>query len=535
MARLVVLNGPDLPESFQMAREELVIGRQAGVDVKLSGTNVSRKHARIFTENSSTFLEDLGSSNGTFLNGNRVQGRMLLKPHDQLRVGPYSFRFELAQVVEPDVTIRAHTVAKTTNAELFRENPAQKLQLILQLAHHLSRSLDLDDLFSKLLENLFEMFPRAERGLVLMFVNDRPEIRASKNRAGVREAAATFSHGVLRRVVDEGVGIVAEDIASDSRFAEAQSLCGLGVRSFICVPLRAHGGKFFGVLQLERFGSGKGFTQEDLNLLTAVGLQASVVLENAQLHQELIIKQRLERDLALAREIQASFLPQGPPPVAGEFELHAQLDPAYEVSGDFYDYFKFGGSKLAFAVADVSGKGISAALFMTVVRFLLRHVAESGGSPGEILQKVNNTLAQDNPKCLFVTVVFGVFDPASGELQVASAGHPPGLLRLMEGTVSEIAGKNGPLLGFVPFEQPIETSSIQLPRDAALLFFTDGVTEAPGPAGLFGTERLLEAFARVPAELSVEATAQTLRHEVKKFSGEMQQEDDITMLVLRRL
>src|SRR5262249_41550605 len=207
--------------------------------------------------------------------------------------------------------------------------------------------------------------------------------------------------------------IFAEDLASDRRFADAQSIMSLGVRSLICVPLQTKGGKAVGVFQLDRMGRGHQFTPEDLNLLTAIGLQVSVALDNAQLHQELLARQRIENEVAVAREIQLSYLPSETPDLPYKnFELYAELVPANEISGDFYDYFNLGANRLAIAVADVCGKGIPAALFMSMVRALLRNFAQHEEDPGIILRDLNNAVAQQNPKCQYVTLSFCVFDPS---------------------------------------------------------------------------------------------------------------------------
>ena len=191
-----------------------------------------------------------------------------------------------------------------------------------------------------------------------MLEDGKPSVRAQKQRSGA-QGTARFSASIVQKVASEAVGIFAEDLQTDSRFADAQSIVSLGIRSFICVPLQAKGGRALGVLQVERMGQGKRFTADDLHMLTAIGLQVSVALDNAQLHQELLSRQRIEQEVALAREIQLSYLPTETPHLLRHgFELHAELFPAHEISGDYYDYFALGPDRLAITVADVCGKGI---------------------------------------------------------------------------------------------------------------------------------------------------------------------------------
>ena len=533
MARLVVIKGADPGRSFELDAPESIIGRQSGVHIHLEGQKVSRRQARVFRQGENFLLEDLGSSNGTFLNGKKLEAPATLQGMDEIGIGPYLLRFESADA-PAEFTIRARTAANAQNAELYAGDAAHKLKVILRLSSDLGRSLEVDQLLMRVLDHLFVLFPQAERGLIIFLNQGHPFIRAQKQR-GTEVEKARFSSSIVHRVVSEGVGILAVDVTSDSRFAEAQSILTLGVRSLICVPLQTKGGKAMGVLQLDRTGRGHEFSPEDLNLLTAIGLQVSVALENAQLHQELIARQRIENEVALAREIQLSYLPTEAPHLPQKnFELYAELLPANEISGDFYDYFRIGGDRLAIAVADVCGKGIPAALFMSTVRALLRNLAEDETDPGILLQDLNNAVAQQNPKCQFVTISFCVFDPGGQTIEVASAGHPVPLIRRDDGTVEPMAVSQGPLLGFMIREVCYPKLVYQLRAGDLLLLYTDGVTEAPASqGGMFGPERLCAALADASASCRLSQWTESLRKAIEAFTGSRSQEDDITLALLR--
>jgi phosphoserine phosphatase RsbU/P len=533
MSRLVILSGADPGNAFDLSASESVIGRQTGTDIRLEGAKVSRRHARIYREGPDFLLEDLGSSNGTFLNGRKLLAPATLNGLDEIGIGSYLLRFECADS-PPEVTIRARTAANTANAELYQGNAAHKLQVILRLSSDLSRSLDISQLLNQVLDNLFVLFPQSERGLIIFLQDGRPFVRAHKQRSG-QDEKPRFSVSIVQRVASEGVGIFAEDLQTDSRFAEAQSIVSLGVRSFICVPLQTKSGKALGVLQLERLGRGQQFSPDDLNLLTAIGLQVSVVLDNAQLHQELVARQRIENEVALGREIQLSYLPSDAPKLPYQnFDLHAELLPANEISGDFYDYFNIGPDRLAIAVADVCGKGIPAALFMSMVRALLRHFAERGSDPGVLLRDLNNAVAQQNPKCQFVTLSFCIFDPRARSIEVASAGHPAPVVRRANGSVENVDVSHGPLLGFMARAEPYPKTCCQLHAGDLVLLYTDGVTESPAPSGtMFGTDRLCTALAQAPFPAQLKQWTESLRREIQDFTGNQPQEDDITLALLR--
>lgn len=534
MAQLCVLQGPDLPKTIALNEPEVLFGRQGGVQVKLSGTNISRRHARLYRQGDSIWIEDLGSSNGTFLNGRRLDKPAELHPSDSLRLGNYLFRFEVE--TPPDMTIKARTVARTTNRELFKERAAEKVEIILGLAHQLSRSLDLEVLLGRALQVVLGIFPQADRAAIVLLEEGRLVTRASKARTNSGVAAENFSQSVIRRVIEEGIGVVAEDVDADERFAGAQSLCSMGVRSLLCAPLTAHEERAFGALLVDRSTPGRSFGMEELNLLATIALQISVALENAQLHRELVVKERMDRDLAVARDIQQGFLPTTAPEMcAGKAELYSCVYPALEVSGDFYDFFPHDNGKLLFAVADVSGKGMPAALFMTMTRALLRHTSQGLDSPGLILQRLNNALANDNPRGLFVTMALGLFDPLSGALDLASGGHPLGYVRSANGHVAEISSRIGPLIGFDKSESAWPSSTLALAPGDSLCFYTDGVTEASAPSGeLFGPARLQELIGGLAAAEPLPAWAEAIHQRVTGFSNSKALQDDITLLLLRR-
>jgi serine phosphatase RsbU (regulator of sigma subunit) len=533
MPRLVILNGAEAGKIYELAAPELVIGRQTGTEIRLDGPKVSRRHARVYREGNGFHIEDLGSSNGTFLNGTKLHGATALNGWDELGIGSYLLRYEGVDS-SPEVTIRARTAASTANTELYRANAAQKLQIILRLSSDLGRSLDVSHLLAQVLDHLFVLFPQTDQSLVIFIESGRPSIRAHKQRADFRQTPG-FSGSLVRSVASEGIGILAEDLRTDSRFADAQSILSLGVRSFVCVPLQTKAGKAFGVLLLERMSPDHKFTPEDLNLLTAIGLQVSIALENAQLHQELIARQRIENEVALAREIQLGYLPTEVPNLSHQnFDLHAELVPAYEISGDFYDYFHIGANRLALAVADVCGKGIPAALFMSMVRALLRNYAEREQDPAVILRDLNNAVAQQNPKCQFVTVSLCIFDPCSQVVEVSSAGHPLPLIRSNDGSVKALAIQQGPLLGVEQREECYPKARHQMSNGELLLLYTDGVTEAPSPANqMFGSERLRTALAEVPFPDQLCRWTESLRKSIQTFTGSPQLEDDITLALLR--
>lgn len=299
MATLVLLQGAGAGAEYPLAEKSLTIGRQPDVGLLLNEGGVSRKHARITNEGNRFFLEDLGSSNGTFVNGQRLTARSELRDGDEIRIDPYLFRFR-KDAAEPNVVASTQLSLDTSRASL-QQDAGGKLLAVLDITSHLARSLDLEELLPRLLEQLLRLFPQADRGLVLIQEGGHLRVRAVRNRRPDLEEGPTYSRSVVRKVLEEGVSVVAEDTRADERFAEAETLRHMGVRSFVCVPLTAQDGGARGVLQLDCWRPGKSFNETDLNLLATIALQVSIVLENATLHAELLEQERLKRDLALAR------------------------------------------------------------------------------------------------------------------------------------------------------------------------------------------------------------------------------------------
>ncbi|GIW80907.1 MAG: hypothetical protein KatS3mg105_2714 [Gemmatales bacterium] len=509
MAALVTTKGPNTGRRFLLEQPSMEIGRSSTAAICLESQAVSRHHARILSENGEFFVEDLGSSNGTYLNGKRIEARTPITEKDVLQVGPYVFSLRKSLTPTPsdsDMVIRTEVAADPSDQFLISNDPSHQLQVILEIAAHLGRTLDIDELLDKLVAHLLILFPQADRGMVLLCEEgDKLEVRAQRARRMADENTVLYSRTIVKRALDEGVGIHSEDLRADDRFQSSTTITTLNLRSMLCVPMIGQDGQRWGVIQLDRFRPGRAFTESDLQLLTAVGLQVGVVLENAALHAELLREERLRQEVALAREIQQSFLPDTFPDAGKHgFEMFARVIPAREVAGDLYDFITLPDGRLAFFIGDVSGKGMPAALFMMAVRILGRHLAHEGNLPASTLYRLNFALAADNPSGMFVTLLHGIYTPATGELIIASAGHPAPLLRRASGQIEPLPLPAGRLLGFEDMKLNLQDARFQLNIHDTLIAFTDGFVEARSPARdrEFGIEQLKKVFASLDARVS---------------------------------
>ncbi len=245
-------------------------------------------------------------------------------------------------------------------------------------------------------------------------------------------------------------------------------------------------------------------------------------------------RERISSELNIARDIQMNILPRALPELSQRngFDLHAHIDPAREVGGDFYDFFPLDDNRLCFVIADVSGKGIPAALFMAMSMTLLKATAREGLSPEKVLTRVNGELSRDNEVNMFVTVFCGVLDLLTGQVLFANAGHNHPLALKESGETIWLKTVNGPALGIMEgFEYRME--SFSLDRGDTLFLYTDGVTEAMNPKDeLFGNERLRDCLRTLTGK-SPRGVNDTVIENVRRFAADAPQSDDITVMTIR--
>lgn len=541
MASLIILKGPNAGQQFSLGVPVACIGRQPDVDIYLESLAVSRHHAEISQESGQYFIQDVGSSNGTFLNGEKVSTRCQLSERDHLQIGPYVLAlrvFPQANGTEENSLIRA-----SINATRFFPTPGvgdstRKLQIVLDIGRHLCRTFDRQSLLNTLLDQLFLLFPQAQRGLILLCQGEELVVRAYRDRIPGTETSDTrFSRKIVRRALEEGIGLLSDDIDPNSELLTSSTFTALNLRSFLCVPLISSENQRMGVIQLDCTQPGQVFHRDDLEVLTAIALQAALALDNANLHAEQVRQARLHQDLLLAREVQQAFLPMNFQSLAdARIDLYAQMQPAREVSGDLYDFFRLPDGRLAFFLGDVSGKGMPAALFMFAVRTLIRHLSPSASGPADLLTQLNRALVADNPTALFVTLIHGVYNPVTGAVELASGGHPPPLIRRTRGKVDRIDLPAGMFLGCSSLTPIYQETSLTLQPQETLILYTDGFTEALAPNGRtqFGELRLRQLLGGMRTQLCLEECAARVSEGLKEYTGQTELQDDQTLFLLRR-
>lgn len=257
----------------------------------------------------------------------------------------------------------------------------------------------------------------------------------------------------------------------------------------------------------------------------------------ADLAETTAARERMKAELTVAHSIQMDLVPKTFPPFPErpDLDIYAIMEPAREVGGDFYDFFFLDEERLVLAIADVSGKGVPAALFMAVTRSFLRAEFKVDADPGRVLTRVNQELAEANDSCMFVTLFCAVYHTVSGEIAYANAGHNPPVLQRAGGNVEWISRPAGPVAGPMP-GLDYATGQCRLEDGDALLLYTDGVTEAMDPANrLYGNQRLRDQVMAVGTGLDGHAILAHLIADIRAHAAGANQSDDITLLILRRL
>ncbi|NOX97356.1 MAG: SpoIIE family protein phosphatase [Nitrospirae bacterium] len=343
--------------------------------------------------------------------------------------------------------------------------------------------------------------------------------------------------GVIGQVAATGRSILIKDALRDPRTPEI-SADFLQVKTMVVAPLKVKE-EVVGVIALINKEKDELFSEVDDSLLHALGNQAAISINSAKLYQALSEKERLERELQIARDIQRFLLPKEAPRIEG-FEVASLARPATEVGGDYYDYFEVSKDEWGLVIADVSGKGVPGALIMAMVRSILRAEAEGKSSAAQVLSRVNRSIYRDIKDDMFVSLFYLVLNVKKRTLNYARAGHDPSILFHGQEQRYELLDKGGIALGLDEgsfFDETLDQGEIELVPGDTLVLYTDGITEAMNKNNEeFGFPQLLEivrqdslAEGKDKASVLVERVDQ----EITKFTGGVPQRDDITLVVLK--
>ena len=398
--------------------------------------------------------------------------------------------------------------------------------LLADVTQEFASSLNIEETLQNAIERFIVYLDAEAASIFLLEDNDSALVcRKCAGPVDVTGLRLTPKQGIVGQTVQENTAQIVREVSKNPDFASVVDHdTGFVTRSILCAPLSVRG-RCIGALELLNKRSGDGlFDVGDMHLATAVASAAALGINNAHMAQALVEQERVRKELELAREIQVSLLPSA---MAGDFPAHGLNIPAREVSGDFYDFLEVEDGRIYFSLADVSGKGMNAALLMAKTTSLLRCLAKTSHDPGQLLAQVNEEICETASMGMFVTIVAGFIHRREKMVKFANAGHQPPLFRHSKGGYREIPAESPPL-GVLP-GITFDTTELSI-EDGALYLFTDGVTECVSPdkqpLEVDGLRRLIDAAGAVVPRARLQNIVAELRKSGYRFH------DDITLLLI---
>ncbi len=578
MAFLKVVKGAVPGQILELHGERTVLGRHPNCHVILDDASVSRHHAQVLETHGHFYLEDLRSRNYTYLNGTRIEGRTELRDSDEVKVCGILFRFhtdlpltdkpvedgstQAHRVVSGDSEVPANPARRTVEFSATGEEdesdlgksssiistldvrssqdlrlgvkPEAKLRAVLEMSRTLSRAVRLDDVLKEMLDGLFKVFPRASYGIVLIKEpTGELKVRATRSSLPHKESDEIYSRTMVQRAIETGEAILSADAISDQEINHIESVRSMRIQSMMCVPLMSQEGEPLGAIQIVTQITQQQFVQDDLDLLTSMASQAALAVENSRLHEQVMQQREVQRDLEVATRIQFGFLPNKRPTLNG-YEFADYYEPAQSVGGDYFDYIPLPDDRVAVAIADVAGKGVSAALLMARLYSAARFHLLMHSSPAEAMTGLNAEISTSGLGFRFITCVLIVLDPVANTLTIANAGHMPPLIRRPDGKIDGLGvGVSGMPLGIEP-DQKFREIQVSIESNETVTLFTDGITEAMDPAqNLYDTRLLSKFISNGPA--TTEELVKGIVEDVERFCEGRPQADDMCLVCFRRL
>lgn len=551
MPQLIINNAGREIDRVNLSRLRTTIGRSARSDVCIPDAFASRLHAEIRKEGDAYWLQDLGSANGTRYNGALVSLPIPLMPGGEIQIGETTIIFDdqrltqtknatliadNTEALNPAMTI-AFSHRKNPTSEILESQYSSRtdlLGLISKVGLALLSSSGLDDTLNQVASLVFETVP-AERCVIMLrdeAADGGMKIMVARVRGKEEKLdEVRISRTVMDEVMKNGKSVLTSDAQHDPRYA-SQTMALLGIRSVLAVPLSVDEREVFGIIYADSPTYEATFTEEHLNILTTLASVAAIRVENAKLLDERMERERMERELELATEIQQRFQPSAPPKMDG-YEFQGISFSCYEIGGDYYDFIRLQDGKMLIALGDVSGKGTAAALLMSSLHAAIHAQVAACRPLGEMIKSVNLYLAENTPANRFVTLFAAVLDPQTGNLNYINAGHNPPLIGHADGTIEQLTSGGLPL-GLLPMAE-YEVSETKLEAGESIIIYSDGVSEANNiREEEFGMDRLIEVFRR-----NLGASAAGIRDKVESalsaFTQTAPANDDITLVIVKKI
>ncbi len=538
--------------SIELGPHAVTLGRAADNAVPLGDPFCSSRHAVIRPTGDGFVVEDAGSKNGTYLNGRRLEAPTALRTGDEIRVGGVRIVFDRPLSVAVEMTDESASVTRVNTVvpiqDLLRRpglptgagtpgpDGSQDDREIAAVLGEVSQALLLHRPLDELLDHimgLISVHVSMDRGVLMLVEGEPPRLQIKSvriNSPSLQAEKIQVSRGIVAMAYEQRLSVMTTDAAADPRFMARESIVAAGIRSALCVPLW-NNKAVIGVLYADRLSLARAFTEKDLRLLTLLANLAAVKIENAVLAEDTVKKERMERELALAAKIQKDLLPRQTPSLPG-LDIAGRNVPCLEVGGDYYDYIPLGQDRIGIAIADVSGKGVSASLLMASLRAALHSELRPDHDLAVMGAKLSDFVLKSSPINDFITFFWGELEIGTGRLRYINAGHPAPIIcgpgrppRQLDGT--------GLALGMLP-GATYDVGEATLAAGETWILYTDGITESRrADSEEYGPERLAELSC--PSEGCAAAVIDRVFDGLEAFSGTKAGADDRTLVVIKRL
>lgn len=529
------------PERYQLQERVVTIGRAADCTIPIKDRYLSRRHAEILRMGSGWVLKDCGSANGTYLNGERVENSLLLKSGDRIRLGDTEIVFRTEHTTDRLVAVGDSRVSATIAIpvnEITEPAPQEvsgrtlaRLSILNTLAMQLIEDRPYDQLFGYIVDRVMEHLKASRAAIALLSEDGKGFVSFELRREDESDTRElTISRTLLAEVVEGKKAVAYMDVMVDEKLSRAKSIIMQGIHSVLCAPLLI-GQKVVGVLYVDYLFNQRPISEDEVKLVAQVARIAAVKLENARLREESLQMDAMEEELERAYEIQRRLLPEAPPVVDG-YTFAGLNKPCRTVSGDYYDFVVRPDGRIYFVIADVSGKGVTAALLMAGLQTAFKIFTRQDPSPRDLVLQLNESLKENLPATKFVTLFAGRLDPATGVIEYTNAGHNPPIL-IKAGGASELAETDILLGKFTKAEYRNRTLRLD-PRDI-LLLFTDGLVETSEIGDDDGPlSAPLIKFVTPMHGRSADQIAKSVEAWVLQDREERHLPDDVTLVVVAR-
>ncbi len=548
---------PKKEESFTLPlkQDKISIGRSADNDIAILDPYSSGHHSLIYKKDNRYVVRDNNSKNGTFLNGKKIQGETILNKGDEVLIGSTRIIFDQEIPTNVEVTdtpsssaainsmIQIEDILKETDlSTTIKTQPMDidKMRLehrIFSVISEVSKALVLHLPLNELLEHILDLIGQhlvMDRG-ILMLKEGNPSqfiprvIRINNPR--LKNQKILVSQSIINLAVNQNSSILTSDAQDDTRFKAEVSIINLNIHSAMCVPLW-NNKEIIGVIYADRIYKLEQFTEEDLRLMTLLANLAAIKIENAKLVEQGIEKEKMEKELSLASQIQRDFLPKENPKSKG-FEIAGANVPCYQVGGDYYDFIDIDPERIGITIADVSGKGVSASLLMASLRAALQSEVHSEYDIERMVKKLNDFVHRSSSTNKFITFFFSELNKKTSELKYINAGHNPPLIMDLKGNVRRLES-SGFCLGMFP-NIDYKLEKLNLNVGDTVLLFTDGITESRNKDNEEFEEKRMIQLMNKHSKIGAEDLIEKINQELEEFTVGTEPSDDQTIVVIKRV